>query len=257
MKRKFAEAMDELQEYYIMESMAPRRRHSMVLRLIALAACLAVIAAVGFGLVNLNKPQEPAVILAPKRVGESQVSSVPEKLHTLQSGFRDAQAVAWVRVGNWLGEDQDVGVIGSTWFELEVLHSFKGELPEKIVVKQEGCSSSTEKDFPLFIHGEEMLLFLAELPDETYVNGYWIIGDYSTVLDVGRDAAGNSYVVDNMALMLERSTQIAADLRVRDAAVRKAVFESLHELDPLWKVEETSADLVILKMEELTALMEQ
>ncbi len=256
MKRKFAEAMDELQEYYIMESVAPGRRHSTVLRLIALAACLAVMAAVGFGLVNFNKSQEPEVILAPNRVGESQVSSPLERLHTIHSGFLEAQTVAWIRVGNWLGEDHTLGLTGSTWFELEVLHSFKGELPEKIVVKQAGCSLSTEKGFPLFIHGEEMILFLAELPDDAYENSYWIIGDYSTVLDVGRDAEGNSYVVDNMALLLSRSAE-AADVWVQDAAVRKAVFESLREMDPLWMTEGVLPDWVVLKIEDFAELMKQ
>ncbi len=138
MKRRFAEAMNELQDYYVAEAMDPRKRHSMVLRLIAIVACLIAMLVAGLGIYQNTTPPETqpsttqSIVLPPTRLGKVQGSSSLMKLYTAEEAFQAADAVAWVRIGNWLGEDVDLG-FGRTYFEVELVRGYKGDVPEKML----------------------------------------------------------------------------------------------------------------------------
>lgn len=48
-----------------------------------------------------------------------------------------------------------------------------------------------------------MLVFLKETTETTYGSLYWIIGAYTTLLDVSYDESGNRYYVDRCGLLGE------------------------------------------------------
>ena len=49
---------------------------------------------------------------------------------------------------------------------------------------QSGNSEITFKDYPLFKSGDRMLLFLRKAVDTNFENSYWIIGEYTTIMDI-------------------------------------------------------------------------
>lgn len=136
--------------------------------------------------------------------------SMGKNCNTLYA-YQFCDAVARVRIGNWLNEDGF-----STRFEAEVLEIYKGVLPAQFVIQQDGNSKSTIGGYPLFYYGEEYLVFLKlvkpedvenfEVPpekqDEYYVIDeypgitYWIVGSFATVFDYATDENGNIYIAD-------------------------------------------------------------
>ncbi len=255
MKRKFAEAMNELQESYIAEAMEPGKRHSRVLRIVALAACLAVMVTVGFGIWNFQSAQQPEVVLPPTRLGQYQTESELARSYTVQEGAQEATVIAWVRIGNWLGEDFSDGTLfGRTFFDLEVVKVFKGNPADNIVVVQQGSSVGTMRQYPLFTYGEEMILFLRESSNAPHENCYWIIGAYSTVLDVARDNDGNAYVIDGF-YFLKKSMGDTMISNVENAEKRSQIFGNVEKMDPLANVDSYTQEWIILEIEDFESLL--
>lgn len=123
-----------------------------------------------------------------------------ETRYTFETGLSDADAVVRIRIGSWLGEDQEAL---STFFEATVLESFKGNIPESFILIQDGCSESTLKGYPLFTDGNELLVYLKRISDTKYGDAYWIIGSFPTVLDVAYDNSGARYYADRYGIMGE------------------------------------------------------
>ena len=97
------------------------------------------------------------IILPPSRIGEGEFNVQLTKRYTFETAFAEADAVARVKVGNWLSEDREND---STCFEATTLQCFKGSLPETFTLYQTGSSHETLEGFPLFTYGNELLLFL-------------------------------------------------------------------------------------------------
>ncbi len=229
MKRKFAEAMNALQEDYIAEAMEPGKRHSYGLRIVAMAACLALMVAAGFGLFSHLQPQEPELRLPPVRDAGGSHVMLSEK-YTPQRAFEKSDAVALVRVGTWLREDSENGY---TFYEAEILELYKGELPEKIILKQDGDSTDTIEGYPLFICGNELLVYMRESTTGLYVeNCYWITGSFSTVFTVMRNDKGTAYVEDKMDFW---SDAVQNDAVRADLEVREEIWENYLAVDDYWE----------------------
>ena len=75
-------------------------------------------------------------VLPPSRWGEMQINSMFERYYSVSDAFREADAVARVRVGDWQGEDLRNWV---TFFDASVQESYKGELPRNFTLVQGGC----------------------------------------------------------------------------------------------------------------------
>lgn len=144
--------------------------------------------------------EQDATVLPPSRVGASQMQATLVKRYTFESAFLEADVVARVEVGNWLAENTDSI---TTYFEAKVLQCFKGSTTETITLFQDGCSTGTMKGYPLFTSGNEMLVFLKEATETAYNSPYWIIGAFTTLLDVSYDESGNRYYVDRCGLLGE------------------------------------------------------
>ncbi len=102
--------------------------------------------------------QEPApvIVLPLTRSANSQYDAgycrVDQSLLEL---WESADAVARISVGNWLSETEH-----GSYYDATVLRCYKGDLPASIVLEQAGSSQKSYADFPLFIYGNEFLVFL-------------------------------------------------------------------------------------------------
>lgn len=195
----------------------------------SIAACLvAVVLVTGFlgghvgwfkGTNSIENPANNTIILPPSRIGTTTLHASFGPRYTFDTAYSEADAVARVVVGNWLGEDSE---LQKSYYEASVQECFKGDLPEKITLLQDGCSSGTLKQYPLFTSGNELLVFINKASVTDYVSPYWIIGSFTTLLDVSYDKIGTRYYVDRYGILGETigiSTNYATD---------KTVFEEVY-----------------------------
>lgn len=138
------------------------------------------------------------IVLPPTRFGtDGEVQGSLAKSYTFDSAFAEADAVAHIRVGNWLSEDTWL-----TYYLATTVRSYKGDLPESFTLNQDGNSAYTVMGYPLFTHGNELFVFLKKDP-QGYEDGYWIIGAFTTLLDVAYDEAGELYYLDRYGILGE------------------------------------------------------
>lgn len=147
---------------------------------------------------SIITPSDGSVILPPARIDEDTYNVSLVRDYTFETAFSTAETVARIKVGNWLSENNE---IHSTYFEAAVLQCFKGDIPETFILKQDGSSVGTVKGYPLFTYGNELLLFLKKGSTTDYETVYWIIGAFTTVLDVSYDADGARYYTDSRNIM--------------------------------------------------------
>lgn len=163
-------------------------------------------AALLFLVTGCSQPSGEDIVLPPTRIGtDGEMSASLSQRFTFDSAFSEADAVAHIRVGNWLAEDSQTM---STYYCASTVQVYKGELPESFTLYQDGNASHTIKGYPLFTYGNELFVFLkqAEYDDASghnYENGYWIIGSFSTFLDVVRDESGERYYMDRYGALGE------------------------------------------------------
>ncbi len=236
MSKKIMEAMEYMDQKYIDEAVgaAPQKcSYKPVIRWAAVAACLVLVASLGFGYFGgwFAAPQEQ-IILTPTRYGLYQGANRLNESYTLQEGFEKADVVAWIRIGNWLGENTENHPLGKTYFAAEVIECYKGNLPDTFCVKQYGSSKGTSKAFPLLTHGNELLLFLKVSEDKGYGNCYYIMGSYGTVIDVVKDSNGVAYAITGIPIM---GASIEKDVKnlARDAALKSMLCKTAKEYDEI------------------------
>ena len=156
--------------------------------------------------VGCQAVSESAPILPPTRIGISTGYASLVQGFTFDEAVTECDAVARVVVGNWLCERPEQL---DTLYEATVLECYKGKLPDKITLMQDGYSKNTLNLYPLFTSGNELLIFikkastddLLENNMEKYDSPYWIIGSYTTFFDVSYDDAGNRYFADRYGII--------------------------------------------------------
>ena len=152
-----------------------------------------------FGCAAVSNGRDDAV-LPSSRVGTSQIQATFGDKYTFESAMSEADVVARIKIGDWLAEDTD---IYTTYYKATALQCFKGSIPETFTLLQDGCSAGTMKRYPLFTSGNEMLVFLKEATETPYDSPYWIIGSFTTLLDVSYDESGNRYYADRYGILGE------------------------------------------------------
>ncbi len=260
MNKKIMEAMEYMDEKYIGEALDARKKASSrktLMRWRSIAACLVLVVGLCVGMLGgvpaqpqgsepqLNHPQpsEPAkeIVLPPTRYGEVQAQSSLYRGFTLEEGVEEADVVAWIRIGNWLGEDTD-SLLTKTYFRAEVVECYKGNIPNNFVLKQYGSSAETTLGFPLFTYGNELLLFLnLSETDFTYGSCYYLIGDYATVIDIIKDENGVTYASDRIGYMTQ-DLSISTKNHSGDHALKSQLHTTAAEFDAIQGVMVNSSD---------------
>jgi len=146
-------------------------------------------------------------------------------------------ALAAVRIESWMGEyDNEYGP--GTFFAATVLKTYKGDLPENIIVHQFGTTEKQLKHALRFMPGNEYLLFLRDGSDMLQ-DMYWVESEYVSVIDLVRDENGDIYyspIFDNFALDFhienrngdaELCSRLLADLVRKDPRREKRIFTYL------------------------------
>ena len=191
--------------------------------------------------------------LPPVRNGAKTLSASLEKSYTFETAFEEADAVARIQIGSWLGENEETG---STFFEAQVLECFKGSMPETFTLKQDGYSAETWEGYPLFTAGNEILVFLGEAPLITeYKSTYWIIGAHTTFMNVLYDDAGNRYYGDRKG-NLGQSVEIGKNYTF-DYERFQQMYENLKETDSLFAEKKYEFPYVFAEADLKTYLTEQ
>lgn len=169
------------------------------------------------------------------------------KNYSLESLTKEADAIAWIRIGNWLGESETYGL---TNFSAEVKEQIKGDLGGKgsmITVLQEGTSKCTVENYPIFTGGNDLILFLKKAED-TFQNSsgrvYRILGGsksvfYTTLLS--RDS--ERFATTLNAEWLTRMPNGVPNIANIDETW-KTVYAALAVNDKLWDTIEVDSRLV-------------
>lgn len=230
---------------YTRRKSSPFYKTPLFRRLTALAACLAVTVTAVLSLPDITPaeqtdhpaasapaaPEAEKIVLPPVRVGTEGISKTIVKGYTIEEMMEKVDAVAVVKVKNWLDED-----MFHTYYDAEVLTLIAGTLPDEFVLIQDGNSENTLKGYPLFTYGDEFLLFLIKAtgnPEDGCAypndNSYWIAGSYTGAMEVVTNENGETYFVDRCNL-IDRSSVELSNLKT-DNAVYNTVNEVLSARD--------------------------
>ncbi len=174
-----------------------------------------------------TQPAADTAVLPPTRIGRNGVSRTSlAKSYTFASAFDEADMVAVVEVGDWLGEETD---IHETYYQASVIKQYKGDPVESITLLQDGNSEWTLKGYPLFTSGNQLFVAMKKADDSEYENAYWIMGAFTTLLDVAY-MDGNCFLMDRYGTWGE--TIPLAD-NYADTADADALYSYLVEQDPV------------------------
>ncbi len=213
---------------------------------VGIVAVFAAAIALAIALNGLKTPapeqeeDRPIEIYSEPKIRVAEKTRAPKEFvkgATLEKLTREAEVVALVRIGNWLGEsDED----GYTRFAAEVKQVLKGEFKtEKIVLLQDGTSTLSVENYPIFTGGNDLLLFFKKAEEALQNNAgsvYHLIGGpqavfYTTLL--AKDSPRYAVTLDEGWL-----TRMPHDIpNIADIdEMWKTVFGALAVNDKLWNV---------------------
>lgn len=194
--------------------------------------------------------KQETIVTPPSRIGaETYRVKEPRTVSCLEDAYRQAEVVAHVRVGNWLGDTGDYPRADLTYFEASAVKLYKGDLPESFVFVQEGTAKKTREGYPLFTCGDELLAFLFpfgpfEGADDMpyWENAYANIGSPYSDLYAAYDEAGNVYFLARDLLFAEKTD--IPNYRNVDPALCDELLKELTARDPIF----TELDLPFQKI---------
>ena len=140
----------------------------------------------------------------PVRVGTQGITEPSlHREYDLEEAILHSDLVADVTVTSWLSEKPNP--FGQTYFNAKVNNVLKGEALDEFILVQDGNREFTIDNYPLFQKGDRLLVFLnkydgTEDEDVDYDTIYWIIGAYSTVMDI-QSVDGTQYAIDRLGVM--------------------------------------------------------
>lgn len=184
------------------------------------------------------------VVRPPVRIGEATGNASFNRLYSLTEAFEEADVVALVQVGNWLGEKTDG--FPYTYYEADALECYKGDIPAHFTLMQSGASTSTYEDYPLYTYGNQLLLFLRHSQTDwgeayiQYPGAYVNVCAFITMMYAANADDGSRYFVDRFGLMTYeelRANPGSATLgqplsRMQESTV-KELRADLEKTDPL------------------------
>ncbi len=172
-----------------------------------------------------SRMEDKEVLQPAVRQAEGSMKVDYVRSYDLLEAMEAADAIVWVRIGNWLGEAE-----GHTRFEAEVVQCFKGGLSGTIKLQQMGTSICTVKGFPLFTWGNEKLLFL-----EKGSGGWYMLNDDQTGMDVVEAQDGKVYAVPQFQWFLAwLEPSLPFENHADRQALRQELCHALTARDPLY-----------------------
>ncbi|MCL1806143.1 MAG: hypothetical protein FWG31_00400 [Oscillospiraceae bacterium] len=198
----------------------------------------------------------------PVRVGTQGITeSSLHRFYDLEDAILHSDLVADITIASWLGENSYF--LGQTYFNVKVNNVLKGAALEEFILVQEGNSKSTVRNYPLFQKGDRLLLFLNEYDGTTdehtdFDTVYWIIGAYSTVMDI-QSVDGTLYAIDRWGGMTSEDRgyhnedglyieviKPRHDLTTLDSATASRTIQRRDEADPVLAQMDNSRNRVLL-----------
>ena len=176
-------------------------------------------------------------VLPPKQEGSNNMvmSSSHDKNRGFNELYEDAEAVCIVTIRDWLGENELYSYYNAT-----VERTYKGELPETIVVYQAGNSSCLCENAPLFTYGDKLLLGIRRWEDRPFENAYYVVGGETTVSYVAAAEDGSAYVIDPKGIYSHYTEYNHPELHFTKYGENKALAKEL--FDELGKYDRVMAD---------------
>lgn len=194
-----------------------------------------------------------------------------ECFYGYKSAFENADAVCLVTIEDWLSE-----CFICTFFEASVDKVYKGELPDKIVIRQEANSDFSLYNTPLFTYGNKLLVFLTVWDSwdegvQRHDNAYAIMVYGTGYLIYAQDKAGNDYLIDQMgdisyrtkqtkeaALTDQYSSELIGELieyiDKQDGELAKSIELFTHDTDRL-EYDPEGRPMTILRFEDIDDLL--
>ena len=168
-------------------------------------------------------PESPAPnedqVLPPVRIGEVEASA-SWAWNMLDKTYDESDLIAIVQVQNWIAEDTSQ-VMSKTYFEAEIIKTYKGTATGKIVLVQNGGSDKTQRGYPLFTYGNTLFLFLKQSENAPYENAYWIKNPVNYIVDVVEPSPGEVYFA-------ERGPIFSGEIKtLRNAGETKTILDSV------------------------------
>lgn len=182
----------------------------------------------------------------PVRIGEATGNASFNRSYSLMEAFEEADVVALVQVGNWLGEKTEG--FPYTYYEADALECYKGDIPAHFTLMQSGASSSTYEDYPLYTYGNQLLLFLRHSQTDwgeayiQYPGAYVNVCAFITTMYVANADDGSRCFVDRFGLMTYEelmnnpgSATLGQPLSRMPEDTVEELRADLEKTDPCWR----------------------
>ena len=199
-----------------------KKRTSRALKAAGFAAAAILLVLAGLAAIKLaGAPvkEESAYTLPPQRACTQNVSAGTKRLGipTLVNDYEKADAVCEITVESWLSEDQM-----NTYHKAKVDKVYKGELPDTITFRQFGCASCPS-DFPIFTHGNRLLVFLVEREDlgleyPDYDRIYELTAHDLSALYIAEAEDGTDYLIDYDVLFSYNTNQKCPEVSLNNVS---------------------------------------
>ena len=237
-KYQIASVIGEVDDELITESGKNTVKRRSLLRWMAAAAALLI--AVGAALTTakaLQKAEVPEVTAQYAFMSDTKVPKdavlPPSQSHgdisearylrsyDISQMYDAAEAVCIVTIRDWIGEDRV-----HTYFEAKVERTYKGELPETVLISQTGNSEYQMDGSPLFTYGDKLLVGLIPRRNSTYPGAYEIVGTDIAMLYAAMAEDGEVYLLDHQG-MLSYETERNMDRAFTDHSSDEALVNEL------------------------------
>lgn len=151
------------------------------------------------------KNDNKSAVHTPVRVGKGEGQAMLEAtFKDLKSAVNNSDIVVDITITSWIGEDKED--LFRTYFNADVNACLKGNSPDKIILFQFGNSELTLKNYPLFDVGDRMIVFLKKSTSTGYDNAFYLIGEYTSIIDV-KMIDNILYTADRLGVLTEGITR--------------------------------------------------
>ena len=176
---------------------------------------------------------QAAYTLPPERTCTQDVIVNVKRLGTptLLKDYREADAVCEITIDSWLFEDSM-----NTYHRAAVNRIYKGDIPETITFRQFGCSECPS-DFPIYTHGNRLLVFLHKREDLDKEYGdkaidaiYELTAHDLSALYIAKANDGKDYLIDYDVLLSYNTEEFCPEIALNNVRTSELMSELAKDL---------------------------